>query len=84
MEIINDQNPITNIFLQSKSSENELIYQTSSDYLSSDEELNFNKNKINDVNKKFIDYTEPLQYEKTIKKRIIITRQNILLIKGKM
>lgn len=83
MEIINEQYLITNIFLQSKSVEKDVIYQTSSDYVSSDEELNFNKNKINDVNKKFIDYTEPLQYEKTIKKRIIINRQNIILIKEK-
>lgn len=94
MEIINEQNLITNIFLQSTNNKCDLIYQTSSDYLSSDEEINFNKKKIssincinkieiNDANKNFIDYNKPLHYEETIKKRIIINRRNILLIKEK-
>lgn len=85
MEIINEQNLITNIFLQSTNNKCDLIYQTSSDYLSSDEEINCNKKKIeiNDANKNFIDYNKPLHYEETIKKRIIINRRNILLIKEK-
>ena len=95
MEIINEQNSLTNIFLQSKSNNFDLIYQISSDYLSSDEEKNFNKKKlsstncinnikINDVNKNFINYNKPLQqYTEPINKKIIINRRNILLIKEK-
>ena len=86
MEIINEQNLITNIFLQSKSVEKDVIYQTSSDYVSSDEEIKFNEKKIlsiNCVNKIEINDIHNEYYEKTIKKRIIINRQNIILIKEK-
>ena len=89
MEIIDEQNLITNIFLPSKSSKYELIYQTSSDYLSSDEEINFNKKKIssinyinkieiNDVNKNFIDYNKSLQYEKIINYEETIKKRIII------
>jgi len=68
MEITDKQYKITDIFLQNNNN-NDLSYQTSSDYFTSDEII-----KINDTQNKL------KQYSKTIKK-IIISKRTIFLIK---
>jgi hypothetical protein len=89
MEIKDEKSTITDIFLQSKRDDDELSYQTTSDYVSSDGKIKSTKKKMTSVKiiKKIdIKKEENIKQEEVIKKedkRIIINKRNILLIKGR-
>ena len=86
MEIKDEQNVITDIFLQSKKDDDELSYQSTSDYVSSDGNIKSAKKKVSDIKHIPIIKNIEKQIPENIKKeekRIIINKRSILLIKGR-
>jgi hypothetical protein len=86
---VKEQSLITDIFLQSTRNDDELSYQTTSDYVSSDKKhiklSNKKMSSIKIIKKIEIIHTNK-EKEDVIKnkdKRIIINKRNILLIKGR-